>query len=302
VEGFESGGQLLRAARVENFPGFPEGLAGAELPALIKQQAANFGADFAFDEAKRLDLTQRPFVVEGAIDSWTADAIIMATGSAARTLGLKSEATLQGRGVAYCAICDGPMFAGQRVAVIGGGDAAVEQSTTLSNLGCDVLLVHRRNELRAAAVGIDFVRTSPSITLVTPYTVEDMLGTDVGRLTGLRLKNAVTGDERVEEVAAVFVAIGHNPASGIVSEQLEVDRSGYIVTEGRTSHTTMEGVFAAGDLIDRNYRQAVTAAGSGCVAALDASRWLAGRKASQNAGRDQQKPAAETAGHPAGAS
>jgi thioredoxin reductase (NADPH) len=278
VEGFESGGQLIKAARVENFPGFPDGLSGTELPALIKQQAANFGADFAFDQVQRLDLSQRPFTVEGAMDSWTADAVILATGSAARTLGLDTEEALRDRGVAYCAICDGPMFSGTRVAVIGGGDAAVEQTTTLTNLNCEVLLVHRRLELRASATGADFVLSHPNVMLIAPFVVEEMLGVENGRLSGLRLRNTDNGHERVENVNAVFVAIGHDPASGIASNQIELDRAGYVITRDGTSYTSVEGVFAAGDLIDKHYRQAVTAAGSGCVAALDTSRWLANRR------------------------
>lgn len=284
VEGFESGGQLIRASRVNNYPGFPGGVTGAQLPQLMRDQAEWLGGQFAFDEVAEVDTTTSRFIVRGTMDTWTCDAIILATGAKARELGLESEAALRNKGVAYCAVCDGQVFAGKRVAVIGGGDAAVEHATTLTNLDCEVVVVHRRRDFRAAKSGQAFLERHPKVETLVPYVVEQMLGVEDQRLRGLRLRNLETGEAREEAFDGVFVAIGHDPATELVDGRVEIDDAGFIVTRGRTSVTSLEGVFAAGDLIDPNYRQAVTAASAGCVAALDASRWLADRRSRRLAG------------------
>ncbi|MEM8925001.1 MAG: FAD-dependent oxidoreductase [Actinomycetota bacterium] len=276
VEGFESGGQIARAARVNNYPGFPTGITGAELPALMREQAENLGGEFAFDQATSVEVTtDGRYIVNGTMDSWKARAVIMATGSTPLTLGLESEERLRNRGVAYCATCDGNFFAGKRVAVVGGGDAAVEQAMTLTNLDCEVIVVHRRREFRAKQSGVAYMEEHESVDLLTPYTVQDILASDDGVVSGIRIENAETGEVHDEPVAAVFVAIGHRPESALVSDLVEVSSIGHVLTEAGSSHTSRPGIFAAGDLVDHSYRQAVTAAGSGCVAAIDAGRWLA---------------------------
>ena len=278
VEGFEAGGQLLRTSGVDNFPGFPQGVGGAELPALMKAQAERFGAAFAFDEVVAIDTSQRPFLIDGTLGAYSADAVILATGSRARRLGLASEEALANRGVGYCAICDGPMFAGQRVAVIGGGDAAVQQALGLTNLGCQVVMVHRRTELRAAPGLAEAARQHPAIELLAPYTVEEILGVEDAKVNGLRLRHAIDGDERTEPVGGVFVAIGHDPSSELVKGQVALRPDGYVRLAQGSTMTNVEGVFAAGDVADPIYRQAVTAAGSGCMAALDTEHWLASHR------------------------
>lgn len=285
VEGFEAGGQLLRTSTVENFPGFPEGVGGAELPGLIKTQAERFGAAFAFDEVVAIDTGQRPFLVDGTLGSYSADALILATGSRARKLGLPSEEALANRGVGYCAICDGPMFAGQRVAVIGGGDAAVQQALGLTNLGCEVVMVHRRSELRASPGLGQAAITHPAITLLMPYVVEEILGVESGRVNGLQLRDANDGSQRIETVSGVFVAIGHDPATELVQGQIGLRPDGYIKLGQGSTMTDVEGVFAAGDVADPIYRQAITAAGSGCMAALDTEHWLATNRSLADANR-----------------
>lgn len=278
VEGFESGGQLIRASRVNNYPGFPTGIEGAQLPQRMRDQAEWLGGQFAFDEVTELDTSSSRFIVRGTMDTWTCDAVILTTGAKPRQLGLESEEALRNKGVGYCAICDGHVFAGKRVAIIGGGDAAVEHATTLTNLDCEVVVIHRRREFRAAKTGQDFLERHSKIETMVPYIVEEMLGVEDQRLRGLLLRNTETGEAREETFDGVFVAIGHDPASDLVAGRVETDDKGFIVTRGRTSHTSIEGVFAGGDLTDPHYRQAVTAASGGCVAALDASRWLADQR------------------------
>lgn len=278
VEGFESGGQLTRAERINNFPGFPGGLGGAELPERMRDQGEQLGGHYAFDEVTAIDSSSGRFVVNGTMESWTSDAVILATGAKARELGLESEAALRNRGVGYCALCDGSLFAGKRVAVVGGGDAAVEQAQTLTHLDCDVTIVHRRRTFKAARSGVAFLEDHPKVEILVPYVVDEMLGVEDQRLRGLRLLDTETGDVRDLDVDAVFVAIGHDPASDLLADRVETDHHGFVVTRGKTSRTSLEGVFAAGDVIDPLYRQAITAAATGCIAAIDASRWLAERK------------------------
>jgi thioredoxin reductase (NADPH) len=203
--------------------------------------------------------------------------VIVATGATARQLGLPGERALQGRGVSYCAVCDAAFFRGQRVVVAGGGDSAMEEATFLARFASEVVLVHRREEFRASRVMVDAARATENLRIVTPYTVEDVLGVEENRVTGVRLRHVVTGEERIEDADGFFVAIGHDPNTGVFLDSLEHDANGYLVTEPDSTRTKVEGVFAAGDVQDHVYRQAVTAAGSGCMAALDAERWLTAR-------------------------
>jgi thioredoxin reductase (NADPH) len=274
IEGFAAGGQLLLTGRVENFPGFPDGVEGPELMQQMRDQAERFGAEFLLRDVSRLDLSGSPFLVEAGDAAVHARAVILATGACSKQLGLESEAALQTRGVAYCAVCDGAFFAGQRVAVIGGGNAAVDTALSMSKLARKVLLVHRREELRATKVMQGYVAARANIHVLKPYAVDEILGEDAGRVTGLRLRHAATGEERVEELEGVFVSIGHTPNTEIFRPWVDLDVGGYVIVEPGSTRTNIPGIFAAGDVLDHVYRQAVTAAGSGCMAALDAERWL----------------------------
>ena len=276
VEGFESGGQIAKAAMVRNFPGFPDGVVGAELPQLMRDQAEKLGGAFVFDQVTKIEAGgDGGYVVHGTMESWRARAVVLATGSSPRRLGLEAESALRNRGVAYCALCDGPFFSGKRVAVIGGGDAAVEHTMTLTNLGCKVLVVHRRNEFRAARSGQAFLDQHPDVEIATPYTVDDILASDNGVVAAVRIEHTESGQHRTEPVNAVFVAIGHEPVNDLAFGLVDVHDDGHVATLAGTSRTSRPGFFAAGDLIDPSYHQAVTAAASGCIAAVDASRWLA---------------------------
>jgi thioredoxin reductase (NADPH) len=277
VEGYASGGQIVRSEALHNFPGFPTGISGSELADRIREQAAGFGARFIMAEVGSVDFGVHPFVVASDEAEYQADAVIVATGATARTLGLPSEEEYLGRGVAYCAICDGAFFAGRRVAVIGGGDAALEEAVALSRIAARVLLVHRRDGFRANANLRAVVRATPGIDVLTPHVVNEILGTDEVGVTGLRTQHVDTGEFREHELDGVFVAIGHDPASELFTKWLVVDEYGFIRPDLETRATNIPGVFVAGDVADRRYRQAVTAAASGAAAAIDAERWLMGR-------------------------
>ncbi len=276
IEGLSWGGQLMITSDVENYPGYPEGIIGPEMMQDFRKQAARFGAEFITDDATRVDFSERPFRVWVGDDEYRAETVIVATGANARQLGLESEKRLQGRGVSYCAVCDAAFFKDQEVVVVGGGDSAMEEATFLAKFADKVSIVHRRDVFRASSIMVDRARASDRIEFVTDSVVEDVLGDD--RVTGVVIRNIKT-DERTEIPAdGFFVAIGHDPNTQLYRGQLDMDESGYLLTKGKTSETNIEGVFAAGDVQDHVYRQAVTAAGSGCMAALDAERWLAAQR------------------------
>src|SRR5919197_1021889 len=246
IEGFAFGGQLMITSDVENYPGFRDGILGPELMATMRAQAERFGAEMLSD---------------------------VATGATARQLGLESEVALQGRGVSYCAVCDAAFFKGQDVVVVGGGDSAMEEATFLTKFANRVTLVHRRDEFRASKIMIDYAESKENLEFVKNAVVTDVLGDD-GRMTGVRLRDTVTGKERELEASGLFVAIGHDPTTGLFRGVLDMDEAGYLLTRDGSTETNVEGVFAAGDVVAHVYRQAVTAAGMGCMAALDAERWL----------------------------
>ncbi len=276
-EGFQSGGQLMITSDVDNYPGFRDGILGPELMAQMRSQAERFGTEFITDDVTRVDFSSTPHKVYVGEQEFQAHAVIVATGASARQLGLPGERALQGRGVSYCAVCDAAFFRGQRVIVVGGGDSAMEEATFLAKFASEVVLIHRRDEFRASRIMVDAARSTPNLEILTPYTIEDVLGVEDGKVSGVRLQHAVTGEERIEEASGFFVAIGHDPNTGIFLDWLEHDANGYLVCEPGSTRTKVDGVFAAGDVQDHVYRQAVTAAGSGCMAALDAERWLTAR-------------------------
>jgi thioredoxin reductase (NADPH) len=274
IEGFEAGGQLMITSDVENFPGFPEGVLGPDLMVRFREQAERFGTEFITDDVTSVDFSERPFRISVGATVHRAKAVIIATGASARQLGLPSEQALQARGVSYCATCDAAFFPDKKVLVVGGGDSALEEATYLTKFAKDVVLVHRRDELRGSKIMQDYANAKPNLSVLTPFVVEEVLGAEVGRVTGARLRNPVTGEERIEESEGFFVAIGHTPNTELFRGILPMDENGYLLVEPGTTRTEIEGVFAAGDVADHVYRQAITAAGSGCMAALDAERWL----------------------------
>jgi thioredoxin reductase (NADPH) len=277
ITGVPAGGQLLITTDVENFPGFPEGVQGPELIDRMRRQAARFGAEFVDDNATRVDFSHTPFRVEtGTHGTFTADAVIIATGANARWLGLPSEARLTGHGISACATCDGFFFKGREVAVVGGGDTAMEEALCLTNFATHVTIIHRRDKLRASPIMAARAREHPKISFLLDSEVVEILGSD--RVEGIRVGNVKDHSTRELKVGGLFVAIGHVPATEVFRGSLELDPEGYIRAHDHT-RTSVEGVFAAGDVQDRRYRQAVSAAGSGCMAAIDAERWLAERPA-----------------------
>jgi thioredoxin reductase (NADPH) len=276
-EGSQFGGALMTTTEVENYPGFTDGIMGPELMEQMRGQAKRFGAELRAEDVESVEL-------EGAVKKVTANgvtyeakAVILAMGAAARYLGIPGEQELLGRGVSSCATCDGFFFRDHDIAVVGGGDSAMEEATFLSRFARTVTIVHRRDEFRASKIMVERAKNDPKIRWRTGVTVEEVLGGDgpIGSVKGLRLKDVETGEESTLDVTAMFVAIGHDPRSDLVRDQLATDEAGYVLTETPTTYTRIPGVFAAGDLVDHTYRQAVTAAGSGCSAAIDAERWLA---------------------------
>jgi thioredoxin reductase (NADPH) len=268
-----AGGALMNTTDVENFPGFPDGIMGPDLMDNLRKQAERFGAELVADDVVSVDLTATPKVVRTATDTFYAKAVIVATGSGYRELGLANEKRLSGHGVSWCATCDGFFFRDQDIVVVGGGDTAMEEALFLTRFGRSVTVVHRRDELRASKIMQDRAFANEKIKFIWNSQVVDIHGED--RVTGIRLRDTKTGEERDLEVGGLFIAIGHDPRSSLFKGQLELDEQGYIKVEAPTTRTNIPGVFAAGDVVDRIYRQAITAAGSGCAAALDAERWLA---------------------------
>lgn len=273
ITGVPAGGQLLITTDVENFPGFPEGIQGPELVDRMRRQAARFGADFVDDNVTRVDFSRRPFVLEtGSRGTVLADAVIVATGANARWLDLPSEARLKGHGVSACATCDGFFFKGKELAVVGGGDTAMEESLFLTNFATRVTIIHRRDMFRASPIMLERARAHPKIAFLLNSVVDEVVGQ--GSVEGLRVRSLKSGAVQELKVGGLFVAIGHVPATEVLHGALELDHEGYVKVEHET-RTSVEGVFAAGDVHDRRYRQAVSAAGTGCMAAIDAERWLA---------------------------
>jgi thioredoxin reductase (NADPH) len=273
LEGLEPGGQLTLTTEVENFPGFPDGIMGPDLVEQIKQQAQRFGADYRSERVVSADLSKRPFKVTTDSGTYEARTLIVATGASARTLGLESERVLMGRGVSTCATCDGAFYRGREVAVVGGGDTAVEEAIFLTRFASKVVLIHRRDQLRASKIMIDHAMKNPKIEFLWNTVVTEILDMDKNEVTGIRIQNVKSGEQDIRQLDGVFVAIGHNPNTEPFAGQLELDANGYIVVrEG--SKTSVTGVFAAGDVHDPVYRQAITAAGAGCKAAIDAERFL----------------------------
>ena len=273
IEGFAFGGQLMITSDVENYPGFRDGIMGPELMATMRAQAERFGAEMLSDDVTRVDFSERPFRVYVGDDEYLAKAVIVATGATARQLGLDTEVALQGRGVSYCAVCDAAFFRGQEVVVVGGGDSALEEASFLAKFATNVTVVHRRDEFRASAIMVDYAKSKDNVEFAFNSVVTEVLGED-GKMTGVRLRDTVTGEERELAAGGLFVAIGHDPTTGLFKDVLDMDDAGYLITRGGSTETNIEGVFAAGDVADHVYRQAVTAAGMGCMAALDAERWL----------------------------
>ncbi len=273
IEGFNWGGQLMITSDVENYPGYADGVLGPAMMQDFRRQAERFGAELVTDDVTKVDLSERPFRIWVGDDEYRADTVIVATGASARQLGLESELRLQGRGVSYCATCDAAFFRDKVVTVVGGGDSAMEEALFITRFASKVYLVHRRQEFRASPIMVDRVRASDRIELVLDSAVEEVLGE--AKVTGVRLRNLVTGAESELQTDGFFVAIGHDPNTGLFLDVLDHEPgTGYLVAQPGSTQTNVPGVFAAGDVQDHVYRQAVTAAGSGCMAALDAERFL----------------------------
>ena len=275
VIGGSAGGQLTTTTEVENYPGFPEGIGGPELMQLFRQQSERFGTEMVQEDVTSADFSQRPFVLKSENREVLAHSVIISTGAIAKRMGVPNEEKMWNNGMSACAVCDGalPMFRNQPLMVIGGGDTAVEEATYLTKFGSVVYMVHRRDELRASKIMQERALKNPKLEIIWDTVLEDAIGEDY--LTGARLKNVKTQEVRKMEVTGLFYAIGHTPNTSIFNGQLDLDDAGYIKVKAGTQETNIEGVFAAGDVHDHKYRQAVTAAGTGCAASLEAERWLA---------------------------
>ncbi|PXY31659.1 thioredoxin-disulfide reductase [Prauserella muralis] len=288
-EGSQFGGALMTTTEVENYPGFRSGIQGPELMEEMREQAKVFGADLRSEDVEELELTGPVKYVTANGKRYAARAVVLAMGAAARYLGVPGEQELLGRGVSSCATCDGFFFRDHDIAVVGGGDSAMEEATFLTKFARSVTIVHRREEFRASRIMLERARANEKIRWKLNSQISEVLGD--GKVSGLKLKDTVTGEESTLDVTGFFVAIGHDPRSELVRGQVDLDDAGYVLTKGRSSYTSLDGVFAAGDLVDHTYRQAITAAGSGCAAAIDAERWLA-----ENAGVEEASEASELVG------
>ena len=273
IEGLGAGGQLMLTTDVENYPGFPEGIMGPDLMLRFREQAERFGTEFVTADADRVDLSGPPFTVGVGNQEFSARSLIISTGASAQMLGLPNEARLLGHGVSTCATCDGFFFREQEIGVVGGGDSALEEALFLTKFASKVVVIHRRDELRASKIMQDRALANPKIEFRWNSVVEDVVGDT--KLEAAHLRDTVTGDLNEVALTGLFVAIGHTPNTELFKGQLEMDANGYIVTEGGSTRTSVEGVFAAGDVADHVYRQAITAAGTGCMAAIEVERWLA---------------------------
>ena len=277
-EGNQPGGQLTITTEVDNYPGFKDGIQGPELMDIMREQATRFGAKAYFKAATKVDFSEKPFEITTDDDeNYTADSVIIATGASARLLGIPSESKYMGFGVSACATCDGFFYKEKKVIVVGGGDTAMEEAHYLTKFASEVLLVHRRDEFRSSKIMEERVRKNPKITLMTSQTIKEVVGTEnfgMKSVTGVILENTKDGSTTEMDIDGIFIAIGHQPNTRVFGDQLDKDETGYLETKPGSTITNIEGVFAAGDVTDKTYRQAITAAGSGCMAALDAQRYL----------------------------
>ncbi len=280
-EGMQPGGQLTITTDVENYPGFPEGIMGPELMEHFKAQAQRFGTQVINDYVEEVDFSQRPFIVKTETETHTAEVVIIATGATARLLGLPAETELMGRGVSACATCDGFFFRDKEVLVVGGGDTALEEANFLTRFCKKVSIVHRRDQLRGSKVMQDRAMANEKIDFIWNSTLEDILGTTETGVTGVKLKNTQTGDITEQATDGVFIAIGHKPNTELFTGKLDLLDNGYLKVAPGTVSTSIEGVFACGDVMDHHYRQAITAAGTGCMAAIDAERYLEAKSATE---------------------
>jgi thioredoxin reductase (NADPH) len=294
IEGITFGGQLMITSDVENYPGYPEGILGPEMMQDFRRQAERFGAEYITDDVTAVDFSERPFRVEVDGDAYYARAVIVATGASARQLGLESERTLQGRGVSYCAVCDAAFFRQKNVIVVGGGDSAMEEAVFLTKFADKVTVVHRRDDFRASPIMLDRARANQKIDWVTNVVVEEVVGEE-GKVSAVRLRDLNTNEITEIEADGLFVAIGHDPNTKLFLEQLDHDEAGYLETQPGSTATNIRGVFAAGDVVDHTYRQAVTAAGSGAMSALDAERLLSSEEGHPHVPSEAPRLQVETA-------